>query len=50
MDAGYLLAASLIAAISLAPFVAMSLGFDREVFALIEIISAWMLAQLGYVV
>ena len=50
MDAGYLVAAFLIAAISLAPFVAMGLGFERQVFALIDLISVWMLAQLGYVV
>jgi hypothetical protein len=50
MDAGYLVAAFSIAVISLAPFVAMWLGFTAEVFALIEIISGWMLAQLGYVV
>ena len=50
IDAGYLLAASLIAVISLAPFVAMSLGFDTQVFALFDMISVWMLAQLGYVV
>jgi len=50
MDAGYVVAAFLITIVSLAPFVAMSLGFTGQVIALIDVISTWMLEQLGYVV